>query len=71
MEESSNIYFKKLEDEVELNLEKIWKEVLIPYLNLERNVSILNLDEYDIHLFKDFFYKNSKYYKFIEKNLYN
>lgn len=71
MEETSNNYFKKLEDEVEVNLEKIWNDVLIPYLNMEGNVKILNLDKYDMYLFKDFFYKNSKYYKFIEKNLYN
>ena len=71
MEESSNSYFKKLEDELESNLEKIWEDVFMPYLVMEGNVKILNLDKYDMHLFKDFFYKNSKYYKFIEKNLYN
>ena len=66
-----DIDFYKLDDEIEANLERIWFNVIVPYLDLDDDMKILNLDESNLIDFKIFFYKNSKYYKFVQNNLYN
>ncbi len=66
-----DIDFYKLDDEIEVNLERIWYNVIVPYLDLDDDMKILNLDESNLIDFKIFFYKNSKYYKFVQNNLYN
>ena len=70
-ESDSEIDFYKLDDEIEHNLERIWYNVILPYLELDDNMKVLNLNENNISDFKLFFYKNSKYYKFVQNNLYN
>ena len=66
-----DIDFYKLDDEIEANLERIWYNVIVQYLDLDDDMKILNLDERNLIDFKIFFYKNSKYYKFVQNNLYN
>ena len=65
------IDFFKLEQDIDKYLDRIWYNVFVPYLNLENDHTILNLDERDIESFKNFFYENSKYYNFVVNNLYN
>lgn len=65
------IDFYKLDDQIEYNLEKIWYNVIVPYLELDDDMKILKLDESNLIDFKLFFYNNSKYYKFVQNNLYN
>lgn len=66
-----DIDFYKLDEEIDVNLERIWNYVILPYLELDDDMKILNLDENSLIDFKIFFYKNSKYYKFVQNNLYN
>ena len=70
-ESEDDIDFYKLDDEIEVNLERIWYNVIVPYLELDDDMKILNFDESNLIDFKIFFYKNSKYYKFVQNNLYN
>jgi len=60
--------FFDLNDKVQNNIEAIWEDVILPYI--ENDNSILNLNENDIKKFISFFCSNSKYYKFISNNLY-
>lgn len=73
-EEQSNsendIDFYKLNDEIDLNLERIWYNVIVPYLDLDDDMKILKLEEKNLIDFKYFFYNNSKYYRFVRNNIY-
>ena len=69
--DNNDIDFYKLSDEIEINLEKIWNDVIVPYINLDDNMKILNLSENNLNDFKSFFYKNSKYFKFVQNNINN
>ena len=67
----NDIDFYKLDDQIELNLDRIWYNIILPYLELEDDMKILQLKDDSLIEFKLFFYKNSKYYKFVQNNLYN
>lgn len=69
--DEDHIDFFKLEQDIDIYLERIWYSVFVPYINLEKDQKILNLEENDIESFKNFFYENSKYYNFVANNLYN
>ena len=73
-EEQSNsendIDFYKLNDEIDINLERIWYNVIVPYIDLDDDMKILKLKEKNLIDFKYFFYKNIKYYRFVRNNIY-
>ena len=43
-ESEDDIDFYKLDDEIEANLERIWYNVIVPYLDLDDDMKILNLE---------------------------
>ena len=59
--------FYKMNDEIQFNIDRLWNDVITPYL--EEDGNILNLTKDDIGKFISFLYDNSKYYKFVTKNL--
>ena len=66
-----DVDFYKLDDKLEEDLEKIWKNVFIPYIRLSDEYKLLNLKENDLDKFKNFYKDNSRYYKLIQNNLHN
>ena len=55
----------KLLDEVSNNIDKIWNDVIVNYLN-NPNIEILErLDKHDSNKFYEFFINNSNYYNTI------
>jgi hypothetical protein len=59
--------FYTLYDEIDNQINNIWYNVILPYI--ENEGSILNLSKDDFNKFALFFYQNSKYYKFVLNNL--
>jgi hypothetical protein len=67
---SSSPNFNRMEYELDDNLERIFEEVIIPYLNnLNQNEILDDLDEFDYSKFISFFQNSSSYYKYIRDNL--
>jgi len=64
-EETIDFFF--LEEDIYNNLKLIWQNIFLPYI--KSNDNILNLNENDFHKFAAFFNNNSKYYKFVMRNL--
>lgn len=65
----SVIDYEKLNYKLEENIERIYEDVIVPYLNNFGQKEILeNLGEFELSKFFDFFENNSRYFKYIQKN---
>ena len=65
----SVIDYEKLNYKLEENIERIYEDVIVPYLNNFGQKEILeNLGEFELCKFFDFFENNSRYFKYIQKN---
>ena len=61
--------YEKLNYKLEENIERMYEDVIVPYLNNLGQKEILeNLGEFEFYKFLDFFERNSRYFKYIQKN---
>lgn len=67
LSEEEEVDFIQLNENIQYNIDRLWENIFVRYLKSES--CILNMSQDDIKLFIKFFYKNSKYYNFVLKNL--